>query len=93
MVSETSSQQHINDKEAQINKATKDSGSTVCVAVSIERLDLRAKNYAKQDKVVMVIDNYGETAVSCGAGLEPYVNLLARICENAVDEAAEVFVS
>ena len=93
MVSETSSQQHINDKEAQINKATKDSGSTVCVAVSIERLDLRAKNYAKQDKVVMVIDNYGETAVSCGAGLEPYVNLLARICENAMDEAAEAFVS
>ena len=93
MTPEKSSQQQINDKQSPINKRTTESGNTVCVTVTIDRLNLRAKNYAKQDKVVMVIDNYGETAVSCGAGLEPYVNLLARICENAVDKAAEVFVS
>lgn len=97
MVSEKSSQQHINDKEAQFNKATKDSGSTVCVAVSIERLDLRAKNYAKQEKVFMVADDCGETAASCRVGLEPYVNLLARICEDGLAEAEssgkEMFVS
>ena len=93
MTPEKSSQQHINAKQSPINKRTTESGDAVCVTVTIDRLNLRAKNYAKQDKVVMVIDNYGETAVSCGAGLEPYVNLLARICENAVDEAAEVFVS
>ena len=93
MTPEKSSQQHINAKQSPINKRTTESGDAVCVTVTIDRLNLRAKNYAKQDKVVSVIDNYGETAVSCGAGLEPYVNLLARICENAVDEAAEVFVS
>ena len=93
MVLEKSSQQHINDKEAQINKATKDSGSIVCVAISIDQLSLRAKKYAKQKKMFIEADDCGETAPRCGAGLEPYVNLLARICENAMDEAAEVFVS
>ena len=93
MTPEKSSQQQINDKQSPINKRTTESGNTVCVTVTIDRLNLRAKNYAKQDKVVMVIENSGETAISCGAGLEPYVNLLARICENAMDEAAEVFVS
>ncbi len=93
MTPEKSPQQHINDKQSSINKRTMESGDTVCVTVTIDRLNLRAKNYAKQDKVVMVIENSGETAISCGAGLEPYVNLLARICENAMDEAAEVFVS
>ena len=93
MTPEKSSQQQINDKQSPINKRTTESGNTVCVTVTIDRLNLRAKNYAKQDKVVMAIDNYGETTVSCGVGLEPYVNLLARICENAMDEAAEAFVS
>ena len=90
MTPEKSPQQHINDKQSSINKRTMESGDTVCVTVTIDRLNLRAKNYAKQDKVVSTHD---ETEARYRVGLEPYVNLLARICENAMDEAAEVFVS
>ncbi len=97
MVLEKSSQQHINDKEAQINKATKDSGSIVCVAISIDQLSLRAKKYAKQKKMFIEADDCGETAPRCRVGLEPYVNLLARICEDGMAEAEssgkEMFVS
>ena len=97
MVSEKSSQQHINDKEVQINKLTANSGSIVCVNVSIDRLNLRANNYAKQEKRFIVADDCGETAASCRVGLEPYVNLLARICEDGLAEAEssgkEMFVS
>lgn len=90
MTPEKSSQQHINAKQSPINKRTTESGDAVCVTVTIDRLNLRAKNYAKQDKVVSTHD---ETEARYRVGLEPYVNLLARICENAMDEAAEAFVS
>ena len=90
MTPEKSPQQHINAKQSPINKRIMESGDTVCVTVTIDRLNLRAKNYAKQEKVV---STYDETAARYRVGLEPYVNLLARICENAMDEAAEVFVS
>ena len=97
MTPEKSSQQQINDKQSPINKRTTESGNTVCVTVTIDRLNLRAKNYAKQEKVFMVADDCGETAASCRVGLEPYVNLLARICENGLAEAEssgkEMFVS
>lgn len=79
MVSQTSMQQ-INEKEMWTTKPLADAKCIAYVSISIDRLNLRAKNYAKQEKVIFSTDGYDKTEMPGQIEIDPYVALLARIC-------------
>ena len=97
MVSEKILQQKINEKITQTEKTMANGSGIININASIDRLNLRAKNYSKQEKIILDPDDSSEVNENAKVELEPYVALLARICTDSMADVEtggqESFVS
>ena len=85
-MSEKLLQQKINEKVTQTEKTMANGSGIIFINVSIDRLNLRAKNYSKQEKIILDPDDSREADEDDKVGLEPYVALLARIWTDSQED-------